>query len=120
MPRTRFDGGMTKAENCAAAKAWHQERMREMDERIRAARVGADLAQLGRLRIYLIRERTAGYARPLIDAIDDYVEQITGDRTALHAKNHKGGMTWSQGPWRADFNARRSTKRRVDALPETP
>ena len=82
---------MTKAEKRAVAKACHQERMREMDERIRAARVGADLAELGRLRSYLIRARTAGYARPLIDAIDGYVEQISGDRTALHAKSSSIG-----------------------------
>jgi len=24
-------------------------------------------------------------------AIDDYVEEMTGDRTTLHAKNHKCG-----------------------------
>ncbi len=40
--------------------------MHEMDERIMAARVEADLAELARLRSYLIRERTAGYTRPLI------------------------------------------------------
>jgi hypothetical protein len=78
---------MTKAENRAAAKAYRQEKMREMDERIRAARVNADLVELERLRRYLIRERTAGHTQSLIVAIDDYVEQITGDRTALHAKS---------------------------------
>ena len=30
-------------------------------------------------------------AHELIDAIDDYVQKLTGDRTALHAKNHKCG-----------------------------
>jgi hypothetical protein len=78
---------MTKAENRAAAKAYRQEKMRKMDERIRAAHVQADLAELDRLRRYLIRERTVGHTRPLINAIDDYVEQITGDRTTLHAKS---------------------------------
>lgn len=29
--------------------------------------------------------------RPLLDAIDDYVEQITGDETALRIKIHKRG-----------------------------
>ncbi|MCP3399917.1 hypothetical protein [Bradyrhizobium sp. CCGB20] len=57
----------------------------------RAIAVEAELAELDRLRRFLIRERTLGHTRPLIDAIDDYVEQITGDRTALHAKNHKCG-----------------------------
>jgi hypothetical protein len=27
----------------------------------------------------------------LVDAIDDHVEQLTGDRTALHGKNHSCG-----------------------------
>jgi hypothetical protein len=78
---------MTKAENRAAARAYRQEKMREMDERIRAARVEADLVELERLRGYPIRERMAGHTQSLIVAIDDYVEQITGDRTALHAKS---------------------------------
>jgi hypothetical protein len=30
--------------------------------------------------------------RPLIDAIDDYVEQITGDRTRLHSQHHSIGQ----------------------------
>ncbi|TYL92009.1 hypothetical protein FXB40_26545 [Bradyrhizobium rifense] len=87
---------MTKVEKRAVAKARHHECMREMDERIRAARVGADLAELGRLRSYLIRERTAGYARPLIDAIDDYVEQISADRSALACDVFEHRMTWSR------------------------
>jgi hypothetical protein len=29
--------------------------------------------------------------RPLIDTIDDHVEQITGDRTKLHAKSSSIG-----------------------------
>ncbi len=32
-----------------------------------------------------------GHTRPLIDAIDDYVEEVTGDRTALHAKSSSIG-----------------------------
>ncbi|MCD9825322.1 hypothetical protein [Bradyrhizobium japonicum] len=79
---------MTKAENRAAAKAWHQERMRKRDEEARVADIAADLAELDRLRRYLIfGRRTHGAdAEKLRSAIDDYVEQITGDRTALHAK----------------------------------
>ncbi|PPQ20545.1 hypothetical protein CV770_03990 [Bradyrhizobium sp. AC87j1] len=82
---------MTKSENRAAARSWQAERQRQMSEAIQAERVRADLAELDRLRSYLIKSRTAGYARPLIDAIDDYVEAITGDRTKLHAQNHKCG-----------------------------
>ena len=82
---------MTKAENRAAAKAWHEERQRQRDAEWRAKAVEAELVELDRLRRYLIRERTLGYVRPLIDAIDDYVEQVTGDRTALHAKSSSIG-----------------------------
>ena len=48
--------------------------------------VEVELVELGRLHRYLTRERTLGYVRPLIGAIDDYVEQITGDRTTLHTR----------------------------------
>jgi len=54
-------------------------------------RVEADLKELERLRSYLIKNRTAGYTRWLLDSIDDYVEQITGDRTALHRKSFSVG-----------------------------
>ena len=82
---------MTKAENRAAAKAWSEERRRQRDAEWRAKLVDAELVELDRLRRYLIRERTLGHARPLIEAIDDYVEQITGDRTRLHAKSSSIG-----------------------------
>lgn len=82
---------MTKTENRAAAKAWHEERMRQRAAEARAEAVKEELIELERLRSYLIKNGTLGHARPLIDAIDDYVEQITGNRTALHLKNHKCG-----------------------------
>ncbi|MDN3279500.1 hypothetical protein QWJ07_34905 [Frankia sp. RB7] len=84
---------MTKAENRAAAKAYHQEKRRKRDEEARAANIAADLAELDRLRNYLIFKRRAHGAdgEKLRSAIDDYVEQLTGDRTALHAKNHSIG-----------------------------
>jgi hypothetical protein len=82
---------MTKAENRAAAQAWHEERRRQRDTEWRAKAVEAGLVELDRLRRYLVRERTLGHVRPLIEAIDDYVEQITGDRTALHAKSSSIG-----------------------------
>ncbi|MGK7062704.1 hypothetical protein AB4853_40225 [Bradyrhizobium sp. 1050_B9_N1_2] len=85
---------MTKAENRAAAKAYHQERMRKLDEEAEAARVKADLAELDRLRRYLIfgtQARRGGNREKLMKAIDEYVEEMTGDRTTLHAKNHKCG-----------------------------
>ncbi|MHC2277552.1 hypothetical protein ACVME8_004163 [Bradyrhizobium diazoefficiens] len=84
---------MTKAENRAAAKAYYQERMRKLNEQSRAADIAADLAELDRLRCYLIRGRRAhgADAEELRIAIDDYVEQLTGDRTKLHTRNHKCG-----------------------------
>jgi hypothetical protein len=80
---------MTKAENRAAAKAYHPERMRKLDEEARAADIAADLAELDRLPRYLIFNRRAhcADAEKLRSAIDDYVEQLTGDRTKLHAKS---------------------------------
>jgi hypothetical protein len=45
---------MTKAENRAAAKAYHQERMQKHREEARAAAVAADLEELRKLRHYLI------------------------------------------------------------------
>ncbi|UPT88719.1 hypothetical protein HAP41_0000006475 [Bradyrhizobium barranii subsp. apii] len=83
---------MTKAENRAAAKAYHQERMRQRAEEARAEAVKADLAELDRLRKYLISGKNAGEpADELVSAIDDYVEKLTGNRTTLHTHNHRGG-----------------------------
>lgn len=76
---------MTKAENRAAAKAWHEERQRQRAEEARAETVKAALVELDRFRRYLMQSRL-GHAQALVDAIDDYAGQITGDRTALHAK----------------------------------
>ncbi|WP_441258984.1 hypothetical protein AB7008_15155 [Bradyrhizobium sp. 521_C7_N1_3] len=84
---------MTKAENRAAARAWHQERMRQRAEEVRAEAIAADLVELSRLRHYLIfgrKDRSADREK-LMQAIDDYVEEMTGDRTRLHAQNHKCG-----------------------------
>ncbi|MCP2132703.1 hypothetical protein [Bradyrhizobium ottawaense] len=84
---------MTKAENRAAAKAWHSERMRLRVEAARAEAVASDLAELGRLRHYLVFGRKDGRADrdKLMKAIDDYVEEMTGDRTKLHAQGSSIG-----------------------------
>ena len=83
---------MTKAENRAAARAYQREKTRDLDESIRVERVKADLAELARLRKYLLSSRLNPLAaRQLIDAIDDYVEKLTGDRRSLHAQNHSIG-----------------------------
>lgn len=81
---------MTKTENRAAAKAWHEERRRQHAEEARAEAVKAELAEMDRFRRYLMQSRV-GHTRQLIDAIEDYAEQITGDRTALHAKSSSIG-----------------------------
>ncbi|WP_426615751.1 hypothetical protein [Bradyrhizobium sp. McL0616] len=69
---------MTKAENRAAAKAYHQGRMRKLDEEAEAERVKADLAELDRLRRYLIfgrQARRGGDREKLMKAIDDYARR---------------------------------------------
>ena len=51
-----------------------------------ARAVAEDLEQLDKLRRYLIfRRKVAVPGRELIDAIDDYLEKLTGDRRTLHA-----------------------------------
>ena len=58
-------------------------------EQVRAVAVAADLEQPDRLRRYLIFHTKAREpARELLDAIDDYVEKLTGDRRMLHDQNH--------------------------------
>jgi hypothetical protein len=79
---------MTKTENRAAARAYAAEKERRyQEERERAGRA-ADLEALRVIRHYLIFEAKArGFAHERLRiAIDDYAEEITGDRTALHAK----------------------------------
>jgi hypothetical protein len=83
---------MTKAENRAAAKAYQEEKLRKWREEAHAAAVVADLEQLAALRKYRIFGKKAGTpAQELIDAIDDYVERLTGDRRALHTQGHSIG-----------------------------
>ncbi|MCK1660580.1 hypothetical protein [Bradyrhizobium sp. 151] len=55
---------MTKAENRAAAKAYHKERMRKIDEEAEVERVKSDLAELDRLRRYLIFGTQAPLRQP--------------------------------------------------------
>jgi hypothetical protein len=83
---------MTKAENRAAAKAYQEEKKRRWQEEAHATAITADLEQLAALRKYLIFSRKVPIpGRELIDAIDDYVEKLTGDRRALHAQHHSIG-----------------------------
>jgi hypothetical protein len=83
---------MTKAENRAAAKAYQDEKQRRWRKEAHAAAIAADLERLAALRKYLIFERQAGVsADSLINAIDDYVEKLTGDRRTLHAQHHSIG-----------------------------
>ncbi len=83
---------MTKAENRAAAKAYQEEKQRKWRQEAHAAAIAADLEQLAALRKYLIFDRRAGVsADSLIKAIDDYGENLTGDRQALHAQHYSIG-----------------------------
>jgi hypothetical protein len=81
-----------QAENRAAAAAYHLERMQKHREQARAIAVATDLERLDTLRRYLIfRTKTREPARELLDAIDDYVEKLTGDRRTPHGQNHSIG-----------------------------
>jgi hypothetical protein len=51
---------MTKAENRAAAKAYHREQAWKRQAGARAEAVKADLAELEKLRLYLIFGKNAG------------------------------------------------------------
>lgn len=83
---------MTKTENRAAAKAFHREQDRQRREESQAEATAADLEELRKLRDYLIFKARSGVpAQALIAAIDDHVEKLTGDRTALHAKSSSIG-----------------------------
>lgn len=79
---------MTKAENRAATKAWHEERRRQRAEEARAEAVNADLVELDRYRRYLMQGRL-GSAEALVKAIDDYVEQITGNGRAQASRDRR-------------------------------
>jgi uncharacterized protein YcgI (DUF1989 family) len=83
---------MTKAENRAAARAYHQQKLREMAQAIHKERVNADLVELERVRRYLIFKSETGRPRDaLLSAIDDYVEALTGDRNGLHERHSSIG-----------------------------
>jgi hypothetical protein len=79
---------MTKTENRAAARAYAAEKQRRFREEQDRSERAADLEALRVIRDYLIfKAKTRGYAYDRLKvAIDDYAEEITGDRTALHAK----------------------------------
>jgi hypothetical protein len=78
---------MTKAENRAAAKAYQAEKLQRMRDEMYALEVAEDLKHLAALRRYLILGRTVHVpGRDLTEAIDDYVEKLTGNRTACIRK----------------------------------
>jgi hypothetical protein len=79
---------MTKTENRAAARAYAAEKQRRFEEERDLAGRAADLEALRVIRDYLIfKAKNRGHAHErLKGAIDDYAEELTGDRTALHAK----------------------------------
>jgi hypothetical protein len=66
--------------------------MQKLREEWHAQVVAADLEQRDVLRRYLIFHTKAREpARELIDAIDDYVEKLAGDRRTRHDQNHSIG-----------------------------
>jgi hypothetical protein len=79
---------MTKAENRAAARAYAAEKRRQFEEERDRVGRAADLEALRVIRHYLIFEaKSRGFAHERLKiAIDDYAQELTGDRTALHAK----------------------------------
>lgn len=78
---------MTQKENRAAARAFHAEKETGRREQMRQDAIKADLEKVDALRSYLIKgSRFRAEASDLIEAIDDFAEKLTGDRTALHAK----------------------------------
>jgi hypothetical protein len=61
-----------------------------MAREVHKDRVNADLAELDKLRRYLIsKSESGGLREELLAAIDDYVEALTGDRRALHGQNSR-------------------------------
>jgi glutamyl/glutaminyl-tRNA synthetase len=66
-----------------------REKMQRLREEWHAEAVAADIEELRRLRHYPIFNRKVliPYS-DLTHAIDDHVEKLTGDRTALHASHH--------------------------------
>jgi hypothetical protein len=80
---------MTKAESRAASRAYQQQKLQDMAREVQQQRVNADLAELDRLRRYLIFKSESGGPRDaLLSAIDDYVDALTGDRNKLHDHGH--------------------------------
>jgi hypothetical protein len=79
---------MTKTENRAAARAYAAEKERRYQEEQERAGRAADLEALRVFRDYLVlKAKTRGEAHERLRiAVDDYAEEITGNRTALHAK----------------------------------
>jgi hypothetical protein len=79
---------MTKAENRAAGRAWAAEKQRRFEEERDRAERAADLEAVRVFRDYLVlKAKTRGEAHERLRiAVDDYAGEITGDRTALHAK----------------------------------
>ena len=78
---------MTKKMNRIAAKGWADLKREQQDQEAKERQMSADLEALRTLRDYLLNNGQGEPAMKLREAIDDYVGFLTGDRTALHAKD---------------------------------
>lgn len=84
---------MTKTANRAAAKAYQAEQRDKLQAEARQRAAAADLAELNRLRRYLIfNKQSAAPADDLVKAIDAFAERITGDPCALYERLHSIGI----------------------------
>jgi hypothetical protein len=81
---------MTKAENRAAGKAWHEERQRRAREDQHRANVALDIEKLTEFRWYIKLHRKVREvdADPLIAAIEEHAERLTGEKRTLSLKAH--------------------------------
>jgi hypothetical protein len=81
---------MTKAENRAAAKAWRDEWQRQAREEQHKADVAADIEKLTEFRWYVMLHRRVKEvdADPLIAAIEEHAERLTGEKGTLSLKGH--------------------------------
>lgn len=75
---------MSKTANRAAAKAYQQEKLRRERDEAERARILGMIETIGPFRRFLIQTRAP---EELLTKLDDWVGELTGDRTYLHSKD---------------------------------